>query len=134
MMTETDESWDMIRKPLLPVALLSIVLLLAPGYATAAELLVIVRDGCPWCAKWRSEIGHIYPKTDEARIAPAREYNIAGGWPAELDHVSRERFTPTFILMDGTVEIARLRGYPGDEFFWFLLGDMLKKLPDEQQM
>ena len=109
MMTETDESWDMIRKPLLPVALLSIVLLLAPGYATAAELLVIVRDGCPWCAKWRSEIGHIYPKTDEARIAPAREYNITGGWPAELDHISRNRAISTVPSIKMKVGVKRSR-------------------------
>ncbi len=25
--------------------------------------------------------------------------------------------------------MARLRGYPGDQFFWFLIDDMLKKLP-----
>ena len=124
----------MTKKPRIAVILFWATLLSAPGIASAAELLVLVRDGCVWCEKWRSEISEIYPKTDEARIAPLREYNITHGWPSDLDHVSRELFTPTFVLMDGSVEVARLRGYPGDEFFWFLLGDMLEKLPDNQQM
>ena len=34
----------------------------------------------------------------------------------------------TFILVDKGEEVDRLIGYPGDEHFWFLLGDMLEKL------
>jgi hypothetical protein len=33
-------------------------------------------------------------------------------------------------VIDNGVEVARLRGYPGDNFFWPLLEEMLAKLPD----
>jgi hypothetical protein len=31
--------------------------------------------------------------------------------------------------MNDGVEIGRLRGYVGDEFFWFAIGELLAKLP-----
>jgi hypothetical protein len=37
-------------------------------------------------------------------------------------------FTPTFVLVEDGREIARLRGYPGDQFFWALVDEMLAKL------
>jgi hypothetical protein len=37
--------------------------------------------------------------------------------------------TPTFVLVHEGEEVGRLRGYPGDEFFWGLLGGMLERLP-----
>jgi hypothetical protein len=34
-------------------------------------------------------------------------------------------FTPTFVLMVDGVEASRIEGYPGEDFFWGLLGQML---------
>jgi hypothetical protein len=42
---------------------------------------------------------------------------------------SRVIYTPTFVLADGNREIARIEGYPGDDFFWTLLERMLGQLP-----
>jgi len=66
--------------------------------ANAAELIVVESNDCPYCERFHAEI-----------VKPAR-------------------VTPTFILVEGNKEIDRLEGYPGDNYFWFLLGEMLAKL------
>ena len=103
--------------------------MLAMPRADAGELLMLERDGCAWCMRWNAEIGGIYPKTAEAERAPLRRVDIDEPWPADLDGIRPDAFTPTFILVDDGEEIGRLRGYAGDEFFWFLLGEMLEQLP-----
>jgi len=104
-------------------------LLAAAGAAGAAELVVMEQPGCAWCARFEAEIAPAYPRSEEGRRVPLRRVDITGKWPADLAAIHRERFTPTFVLVDNGSEVARLRGYPGDEFFWFLIDDMLKKLP-----
>jgi hypothetical protein len=99
--------------------------------AGAAELILMEQPGCPWCERWDAEIGPAYPNTSEGQLAPLRRVDITGAWPADLATIRRERFTPTFVLLDKGAEVARLRGYPGDQFFWFLLDEMLAKLPAE---
>jgi hypothetical protein len=42
--------------------------------------------------------------------------------------VQRERFTPVFVLVGKGREFGRIRGYPGDVFFWGLLANMLERL------
>lgn len=111
-----------------PAALLAAALVLwaAPAAAQHAELVMVERPGCGWCARWFEEIGPAYPNTPEGRRAPLRVVTLARPWPEDLADVARERFTPTFILMRDGVEAGRLRGYPGAEFFWHLLGEMLR--------
>lgn len=60
--------------------------------------------------------------------APLRRVDLTEPWPDDLDGVASERVTPTFGLIEAGQEIARMRGYPGDAFFWGLLDDMLAKL------
>ncbi len=97
--------------------------------ARAAELIMLEQPGCSWCERWREEIGIAYPKTEEGRLAPIRFVDITEPWPEDLDGVAHERLTPTFVLVEEGVEVARLRGYPGEDFFWPMLGQMLEKLP-----
>ncbi|MEM8839441.1 MAG: transcriptional regulator [Pseudomonadota bacterium] len=99
--------------------------------ALSAELIMLEQDACPWCERWHEEIGVVYEKTAEGKIAPLRIVNIHGSVPDDLKGIRIERFTPTFILVEDGKEIDRLRGYTGDEFFWFLLGEMLDKLPEK---
>lgn len=96
----------------------------------AAELVMLSQPGCAWCLRFNKEIAPAYGKTAEGKFAPLRDVDITGDWPADLPELRTDRFTPTFVLVDGGREIARMRGYAGDEFFWFLLGEMLAKLPD----
>ncbi len=101
----------------------------APFEAAAAELLLLEQPGCAWCARFDAEIAPGYPHTAEGRRAPLRRVDVSRPWPADLAAIAPERLTPTFVLLsdDGT-EVARLRGYPGDNFFWPLLAEMLQKL------
>lgn len=110
------------------IVMLSLVWMLP---AMAAELIMVEQPGCVWCERWDEEIGVAYPKTEEGRVAPLRRVDITDGWPEDLAGVARERLTPTFILVSDGVEIDRLRGYPGEHFFWPLLSAMLEKLPEK---
>ncbi len=102
-------------------------LLLAP--ATAAELLMFEEKWCSWCERWNAEVGVIYAKTDEGKRAPLRRIDIHASLPDDVVLTSRPQFTPTFVLVEDGQEIARIEGYPGEDFFWGLLAKMLEKLP-----
>jgi len=101
---------------------------LAAPRATAAELIMLERPGCGWCLRWNQEIAPEYSKTAEGRQAPLRRVDVTGPWPADLAGIAKDRYTPTFIVVENGSEIARLRGYPGEDFFWPLLAEMLAGL------
>ena len=95
--------------------------------ATAAELVMVEEAGCIWCARWNQDIAEIYPKTPEGQAAPLRRIDIDAPPPADLTFVRPPFYTPTFILIDEGQEKARIEGYPGEDFFWGLLGKMLRE-------
>jgi thioredoxin-related protein len=101
---------------------------LAAASAHATELVMFTQKGCAWCQRFDREIAPAYEKTDEGKRAPLRRVDIATPMPSELAFVRRERFTPVFVLVDGGREFGRIRGYPGDTFFWGLLAGMIEKL------
>lgn len=105
----------------------SAALLMAMAGAAAAEVaLVMVEEaGCVWCARWNREVAPVYPKTDEGRAAPLRRMDIHAPRPADLAFARPLAFTPTFVLMVDGAEVSRIEGYPGEDFFWGLLGRML---------
>nr|CAH59729.1 soxS [Pseudaminobacter salicylatoxidans KCT001] len=117
-----------MHRKLLP-ALVMVATAFSPALATAAELLMLEQPGCAWCARFNAEIAPAWPKTDEGRRAPLRRVDITMPWPEDLVDVRKERFTPTFVLMEDGKEVGRLIGYVGDEFFWFRIGELLSKLP-----
>ncbi|PCJ89161.1 MAG: transcriptional regulator [Hyphomicrobiales bacterium] len=98
--------------------------------AQAAELIMLEQDACPWCKRWHAQIGPIYPKTSEGKLAPLRQVNIHKPLPSDLAGLRVEPFTPSFVLMEDGIELGRIRGYPGEELFWWLLSDLIKKLPE----
>ena len=98
--------------------------------ARAAELVMLEEVGCPWCEEWTRVIGPIYPKTEEGRRAPLRRVDIHDPLPPDLDWLTTGNFTPTFILVEDGREIGRIRGYPGEHFFWGLLDEMMEKLDE----
>ena len=100
-----------------------------PFSAQAAELVMFEQEGCVWCAKFNAEIAPGYAKSEEVKIAPLRRVDIHAQIPADLENIVVERFTPTFVLVDDGEEIGRIRGYPGSEFFWFLVDERIAKLP-----
>ena len=101
-------------------------LVVFPVPGTAAELLMVREDTCPWCTVWDEEIGPIYPKTQEGKFAPLVHVDL-GESIDDTRILKSVIYTPTFILVENGVEIARLEGYPGEDFFWPLLEEMLSK-------
>ena len=79
------------------------------------------------------EIAPGYAKSDEGRIAPLRRVDINDDIPADLSGIPVERFTPTFVLVENGEEVGRIRGYPGSEFFWFLVDDLIAMLPEQEK-
>ena len=101
------------------------VALLAPVPVAAESFLFMAEEaGCYWCAQWTEEIGPIYPKTSEGRTAPLVRYDLNRDTP-EIELARRVSFTPTFILVSNGKEVSRIEGYPGEDFFWGLLGQMI---------
>jgi len=107
---------------------LTLLLALITASAHAAELVMFEQKGCVWCQRFDRDVAPAYDKTDEGRRAPLRRVNIARPMPPDLAFVRRERFTPVFVLIDNGREFGRIRGYPGDTFFWGLLAGMIEKL------
>jgi hypothetical protein len=116
---------------MLSVAVFCLPLLIVAGAGGAAELVMFESDSCEWCERWHEEIGVIYAKTPEAGIAPLRRVGIEDTVPRDLEHVRGIRYTPTFVLMEDGVEVGRILGYPGEDFFWGLLGMELEKLESD---
>jgi thioredoxin-related protein len=114
----------------LTAAILALALSAAPALAGQMTLLMLEQPGCVYCARWNAEVGDAYAKTDEGRRAPLRRVDITEGWPADLDHVRRERLTPTFILLRDGEEVGRMVGYAGEDFWWPMLGELLGAHPE----
>jgi thioredoxin-related protein len=98
--------------------------------ARAAELVMFEDRGCAWCEVFNREIATVYDKTAEGVRAPLRRVNIAQKLPEDLAYIAVERLTPLFVLVDNGREIGRIRGYPGEDHFWGLLGALIKKLDE----
>ena len=108
------------------LALFIFALALAPAHS--AELVMFEQKSCVWCQRFDREIAPAYGKATEGKRAPLRRLDIAQPLPADLAFIRRERFTPVFVLVDQGREIGRIRGYPGDIFFWGVLANLIERL------
>lgn len=106
---------------------LALALLAQPAFA--AELLMLRRAGCPYCATWDRVVGPVYPKSDIGRRAPIRMVDLDRDPPVAVKLDRAVRFTPTFVLVEDGREIGRIEGYPGEDFFWGLLDKLVRNLP-----
>jgi len=93
------------------------------------SLILVEEQGCLWCMRWNEEIAPIYPKTEEGARAPLRRIDLHDPQPSDLTFKLPVRFTPTFILVDDGKEVGRIEGYPGEDFFWGLLGILFQRIP-----
>ena len=99
----------------------------------AAELLMFEEKWCEWCQRWEKEIGVVYHKTAEGQRAPLRRVDIHAPLPSNVDLAQRPHYTPTFVLVENGREIGRIEGYPGEDFFWGLLQNLLERLPADDE-
>ncbi|MRH19568.1 thioredoxin family protein [Rhodovulum strictum] len=104
----------------------------APLGVARAELVLAMfeRTGCIHCRMWNDQIGPIWPRTAEGAVAPLFRIDLDRPLPEGITLASRPVFTPTFVLLRDGVELDRLEGYPGEDFFWGLIGGMLREQPE----
>lgn len=94
----------------------------------AAELIMFEKDGCPWCLRWHREIGNGYPFSEEGKLAPLRVLKTADPNTVGASLKAPVNHAPTFVLVDKGREVGRIVGYPGADFFYGLLIELLQKL------
>lgn len=108
---------------------ISMATLLVAGLTGSAladpRLIMVEQPGCAYCAAWNDEIAPAYPNTAEGKFAPLIRADLRAGPPEGIEYARRVNFTPTFILVENNTEIARIEGYPGEDFFWPIFAKLL---------
>lgn len=100
----------------------------------AAELVMVEQRGCVYCQTWHREVGpEKYALTDEGAFAPLRVIDLHAPRPGDIAFARPLRITPTFVLVADGRELARFEGYPGEDFFWGILGMMLNAHTDFEE-
>ena len=94
-----------------------------------AQLVHVFEPGCPYCRQWDREIAPIYPKTAEGQQGALLLLDRRDAALAEQKRASPVRYTPTFVLINDGVELGRIEGYPGEDFFWSRLAGLLERVP-----
>ena len=100
------------------------------GSVRAAELVMFEDPGCAWCRRWHAEFGPAYPLSAEGQAAPLWRIHIRDQATAGVLLERPITATPTFVLAEEGRETGRIVGYPDDEFFYGLLGNLLKRVPE----
>jgi hypothetical protein len=117
-----------VRSIILGAVIMAATAVLSASVADAAELVMIERAGCTWCAVFDREIAPIYAKTSAGRRAPLRRVDVSQPMPDDLRFVAAGRLTPAFVLVADAGEVGRIRGYPGVDYFWALLDALVGRL------
>lgn len=88
------------------------------------QLVMIGEKGCPYCARWDKEVGVAYAASAEGQFAPLLRLDRSDPEAATFSNI---HYSPTFIVLNNGVEIGRIVGYPGPDFFWGLLSQILQR-------
>lgn len=96
------------------------------GLAQGLTLYMVEQPGCIYCARWNAEVGDAYHLTAEGRAAPLVRIQLRDPLPDGISFARKAVFTPTFVLVRDGQELERIEGYPGEDFFYGMLGVMLK--------
>ncbi len=94
--------------------------------ARAAELVMYSTENCAYCMAWDRDVGVVYDKTPEGVHAPLRRLDIDDDTPDDFALLEPVKYAPTFVLIESGQELGRITGYPGEEFFWWKLGELIK--------
>jgi thioredoxin-related protein len=90
-------------------------------------LVMYRRRGCPWCAAWDRAVAPSYPRSDLGRLFPLVEVDLDREGDGGYDLARPVRYTPTFVLAEDGRELARIEGYPGEDFFWARLERLVEE-------
>ncbi|MFN7223071.1 MAG: thioredoxin family protein [Paracoccaceae bacterium] len=119
-----------MRRFLGGMVLLLTTMLAQATLASELRLLMFEQPGCIYCAKWDAEIAPQYPLTDEGKAAPLTRMHLRAEVPDDIILTRPAAFTPTFVLLRGGQETGRIEGYPGEDFFWPLLAQLIADAHD----
>ncbi len=117
---------DMFR---FSITIFSLVLLLSSPSTSAdtqTELLMFHDEYCGWCRQWDNDIGVIYSLTTEYCHAPLKVIDVSETLPKSITLSNPIDYTPTFVLTLQGQEVDRIVGYPGEDFFWYELNEMIE--------
>jgi len=81
-------------------------------------LVMVDRAGCPYCTAWKREILPGYAAHPTGRSLPLALVPLDGPWPDGLALARAPAITPTFLILQDRIEVARIEGYPGARHFW----------------
>lgn len=105
----------------------------SPELRSGVVLLLIHDPGCPYCARWDEEVRPGYERSPEGRFAPLvrrlRNHPDVAAFPGVV-------YSPTFIVLRDGREVGRIIGYPGADFFWAQIDEILLKVgfrPEDEQ-
>jgi len=102
-----------------------LVLTLIAGPVAAGGLWMFESPNCEWCEAWDRDVGTIYDKTKQGKKFPLHRIRLGTRIPKTIAITRPIVYTPTFILVENGQEIGRITGYPGEDFFWGLLDELL---------
>jgi hypothetical protein len=88
------------------------------------RLIMVDEPGCRYCRLFDAEVGGAYHRTAEGRFAPLVRVRRKS---PELKGFNPVIYTPTFLLVRRGEELGRLTGYPGSEYFYSELDELLAK-------
>lgn len=89
------------------------------------SLIMVDREGCVYCARWKAEILPGYAGHATGKQLPLKIIPMDGPWPNGIVLDRAPYISPTFLVMRDNVELARLEGYPGQAYFWSALETLL---------
>jgi len=106
--------------------------------AYAAELIMFSMKSCGYCRNFLKEVAQEYKNTDHAKVLPLRiismDRKAAPRWfdkaynSRKIDGIAG---TPTFVVFDSGMEVARLIGYQGKDRFYDDIGRFIKENRDK---
>ena len=76
---------------------LLVVVIFVPGSMNAANLILFDSAVCEWCEIWEDEVGIVYRKTDEARVALLQRISIHDPRADDFGNIRPVIYTPTFM-------------------------------------
>lgn len=112
------------------IVILTLVLgaLTLPSQAAAQlRLLMLDQAFCEWCDQWDAEVGVVYDRTTEGKKVPLWRTSIFEPLPKSVALTRKARYTPTFVLLRDGAEVGRIEGYPGEDFFYGMLQQLIAR-------
>ncbi|MBF0421707.1 MAG: hypothetical protein HQL73_01805 [Magnetococcales bacterium] len=96
----------------------------------SGRLFMVTSQVCPYCREFKETVGRFYHKTSIGKRFPLTEIDSDNPPDEFLNLLWEIRFYPTFLVYnrDGR-ELARFRGYRGEEAFWGELDKATRKSP-----